>query len=129
MPRRLLLIASALLLTAATVPVTPPPRYDAYDVDEGGIVTAVGKPFTIRLWDHGDAGSEWRLAANPGVVPVETARFEQAPDPEGGVGFSDGQDVTIKVKSPGKHRLLFQFFKDGKPMRIYGDKAIDVTAR
>jgi hypothetical protein len=130
-PRPLLLTAAAVLLLAAAAPTMPPPRYDIYDVEPGEAITAVvGKPVTVRLW--GDfADSEWRLIPQAGVTAIETSHFHQFPDPDGGVGFTDGEDITVKIARAGRVRLVFRFFNkaSGKQDMTYSDKPLDVIAR
>ena len=131
MLKPIVLIAIASLLIAATAPTMPPPRYDIFDLEEGEAApAAVGKPLTVRLWT-GFADSEWRLVPQAGVVLLESSRFLLAPDPDGGVGFSSGDDITLKVTRPGRYRIVFQYIKKatGQPDRTYSNKPFDVIAR
>ena len=127
----LVLLPAAALLIGSTEPDVLPPRYDVYSVnDDETIATRVGQPFVVRTWIH--SGKElWRLVPQDGVVALESAQFEQFPEPGSGVGFTEGYDITVKIVRPGTYRLRFQHTdkETGRiePMNSYQE--LSVTAR
>ena len=127
MLKPIMLIAMAGLLAAATAP----PRYDIYDYEDNqSVAVATGSSLTIRLWTD-FADSEWRLIPQTNVVLQKSSRFRLPPDPNGGVGFSSGDDITVKIAKPGSYRLVFQYTKKatGKPDSTYSNQAFNVIAR
>lgn len=131
MLKPIVVITAAALLLAAAAPTMPPPRYDIYSVEPGEAVTAAaGRPLTVRLWTN-FTDAEWRLVPQTGVVLLESSRFLLAPDPDGGVGFSSGDDLTLKITRPGRFRIVFKYINKitGQPDRTYSNKPFDVIAR
>ena len=127
MLKPIMLIAAAGLLVAAAAP----PRYDIYDYEDNQSVSvAAGSTLTIRLWTD-FADSEWRLIPQTNVVLQKSSRFRLPPDPNGGVGFSSGDDITVKIAKPGSYRLVFQYTKKatGKQDSIYSNQAFNIIAR
>ena len=131
-----LLALASLPLLAAAAPQTPeaaetpeaPPRIDAYEAQDKGVRVPQDVAFTIRLWNHDNPGSEWRLQPHPAAVQLQSVPFHLPPSNDGGVGFVDGQDITIKMAAPGVHQLTFGYVKSdtGAPFRIYGDIVVRV---
>lgn len=128
-----LVLASLPLLAAAASEATEmapeaPPRIDAYQAQEKGVRVPQDVAFTIRLWNHDNPGSEWRLRPHPAAVQLESVPFHLPPSNDGGVGFVDGQDITLKMAAPGVHQLTFAYVKSdtGAPFRIYGDIVVRI---
>ena len=130
MLKPLVLLSAAALLVASTEPDMLA-RYDIYSVNADETITArVGQPFVVRTWVH--SGKElWRLVPQDGVVALESALFEQFPQPGEGVGFTDGYDITVRINRPGTYRLTFEHLDkaSGQIDRSKSNQTLSVTAR
>ena len=111
--------------------VTPMRTSSTITVNADETITArVGQPFVVRTWVH--SGKElWRLVPQDGVVALESALFEQFPQPGEGVGFTDGYDITVRINRPGTYRLTFEHLDkaSGQIDRSKSNQTLSVTAR
>lgn len=130
MPKRLFALPVVLLLLSGAAEPQMIPRFDSYEAADFGITINANQPFTLRMLDDRAPRHQWRVTG-PDVVLIQRSVFQMEPDPEGGVGFSAGEEITLKISRPGAHTLKVEFVdvETGERYYYYSPKVIAVTVR